>query len=140
MGKYDPLKTFLSSQAGDRVPMTFQEIEAVLKAPLPSSKQYPAWWSNNASNNTMTGVWLEAGFMTEQVDVAGERLVFRRKSPDALVPGLPVSGMAEAAPAYPGARVGWLARLRAEMAGTVRVAPGWDLTHPTGEVWDAASE
>jgi hypothetical protein len=132
VGKYDPLKTFLSSQAGDRVPMTFAEIEAVLHAPLPSSKRYPAWWSNNASNNIMTEVWLDAGFMTEQVDIAGERLVFRRKAF-----GNAASGVAEAGPAFRAPETGWLERLRSKMAGTVRVQPGWDLTNPTGEVWDA---
>ena len=34
-------------------------------------------------------------------------------------------------------RKGWLARLRAELGGTVQVAQGWDLTSPTGEIWDA---
>ena len=32
---------------------------------------------------------------------------------------------------------GFLARLRAGMAGTVHVPKGVDLTEPTGEVWDA---
>ncbi|HLZ74233.1 DUF7662 domain-containing protein [Phenylobacterium sp.] len=135
MGKYDPLKTFLLAQAGDAVPMTFVEIERVLGTTLPRSKRYPAWWSNNPSNNMMTDVWLDAGFMTEQVDIAGERLVFRRKPSD-----LAASGVAEAAPAFLGGRAGWLGRLRAQMRGTVQVAPGWDLTQPTGEVWDAERE
>ena len=132
MGKYDPLKTFLLGQAVDAVPMTFAEIEQVLQAPLPRSKRYPAWWSNNASNNVMTEVWLQAGFMTEQVDIGAERLVFRRKPIAATA-----TGVAEAAPAFPAAQVGWLERLRSKMVGTVRVQAGWDLTNPTGEVWDA---
>ena len=132
MGKYDPLKTFLLGQAVDAVPMTFAEIEQVLQAPLPQSKRYPAWWSNNASNNVMTEVWLQAGFMTEQVDIGAERLVFRRKPIAATA-----TGVAEAAPAFPAAQVGWLERLRSKMVGTVRVQAGWDLTNPTGEVWDA---
>jgi YD repeat-containing protein len=122
MGKYDPLKSFLEAQAAERVPMTFADIERLVGAPLPKSKQYPAWWSNNPSNNTMTQAWLDAGFTTEQVDPAGEKLVFRRVEPRA------------------GAQTGWLDRLRAKMAGTVRVAPGWDLTNPTGEIWDAERE
>ena len=132
MGKYDPLKTFLLAQAGDAVPMTFVEIERVLGTMLPRSKRYPAWWSNNASNNMMTEVWLDAGFMTEQVDIAGERLVFRRKDF-----GAAANGVAEATPAFRTFQAGWLERLRSKMAGTVRVQPGWDLTNPTGEVWDA---
>lgn len=122
MGKYDPLKTFLEQQAGGQVPMTFAEIERLVGAPLPKSKQYPAWWSNNPSNNTMTQAWLDAGFVTEQVDVNGGRLTFRRAA-------------ASAAPV-----AGWLARLQEEMAGSVQVEPGWDLTNPTGEVWDAERE
>jgi len=50
MSKYAPLKDFLVAQNADRVPMSFAEIERVLSLPLPASKQYPAWWSNNPSN------------------------------------------------------------------------------------------
>ena len=78
MGKYTPLRDYLTSQARDHVPMTFKEIEAVIGETLPSSKQYPAWWSNNSSNNVMTKEWLAAGYETEQVDIGGEKLVFRR--------------------------------------------------------------
>ena len=42
--------------------MTFGEIEELLGEKLPASKQYPAWWSNNPSNNPMTKEWLAAGF------------------------------------------------------------------------------
>jgi hypothetical protein len=129
MGKYDPLKGFLEAQAAERVPMTFADIERLVGAPLPKSKQYPAWWSNNPSNNTMTQAWLDAGFATEQVDPAGEKLVFRR-----------VESRTGSRSGAPTPRTGWLERLRAKMAGTVRVAPGWDLTNPTGEIWDAERE
>ena len=102
--------------------MTFEEIERLLGLQLPNSKRFPAWWSNNPSNNTMTRAWLDAGFTTEQVDTAVGRVVFRRAAfgdkPDG----------------------GWLADLRAAMGGTVQVAEGWDLTNPTGEIWDAQGE
>src|ERR1700761_863720 len=78
MSKYDALGRFLQSQNAEYVPMTFREIEKVTGTKLPNSKQYPAWWSNNTWNNVMTKVWLDAGYRTEQVDVAHERLVFRR--------------------------------------------------------------
>ena len=78
MSKYAPLKRFLQEQDRDQVPMTFAEIEHLLKLPLPPSKRYPAWWSNNPGNNTMTREWLEAGYETESVDTSGEKLVFRR--------------------------------------------------------------
>jgi hypothetical protein len=118
MGKYDPLKSFLVSQPGDHIRMTFGDIEQVLGSPLPNSKKYPAWWSNNPSNNTMTHAWLDAGFSTEQVDTAAERLVFRRTRP----------------PRHASEVV---TRLRDRLAGTVTFAPRFDPTDPTGEIWDA---
>jgi hypothetical protein len=79
MGKYEPLSAFLRAQGRDQVPMTFGQIERVLGAKLPPSKQHRAWWSNNPDNNVMTRAWLEAGYETEAVDVRGGKLVFRRK-------------------------------------------------------------
>ena len=115
--------------------MSFSEIEAVIGGCLPpKAVNHPAWWSNNTSNNTMTKVWLDAGFRTERVDIGGRRLVFRRASPSAPPParGMPSRSVAPASP--PG---GLLSRVRAALAGTVRVAPGVNLAEPTGEPWDA---
>lgn len=78
MGKYSPLKEFLTNQNVEYLPMTFDEIEKVLDLRLPASKRYPAWWSNNPSNNPMTREWLAAGFETESVNIGAEKLVFRR--------------------------------------------------------------
>ncbi|MBN9071246.1 MAG: hypothetical protein J0H34_06495 [Rhizobiales bacterium] len=78
MSKYEPLNVFLRSQTRDQVPMTFAEIERVLDDKLPPSKANRAWWSNNPNNNVMTREWLNAGYETESVDIAGEKLVFRR--------------------------------------------------------------
>ena len=77
--KYDALGQFLKTHAADStVPLTFAEIEDIIGSKLPpSAYEHRPWWSNNPSNNVMTKVWLAAGFKTEQVDVAGEKLVFR---------------------------------------------------------------
>jgi hypothetical protein len=124
MSRYDPLKSFLERQPSERVPLSFGEIEQVLGAALPNSKRYPAWWSNNPSNNPMTKVWLEAGFVTEQVDPVAGRLTFRRVRPrDAGSNSAPGPGL--------------IAKLQGALAGTVRFAPGFDPTEPTGETWDA---
>jgi YD repeat-containing protein len=128
MGKYDPLKTFLETSAGDDIPMSFEDVEKVLGTPLPGSQRYPAWWSNNPSNNTMTQAWLDAGFRTERVDTAARRLVFRRVKP---LPPSSVDG-----PATPQGG-GIIERLQRALAGTVRIAPGVDLTEPLNESWDA---
>src|SRR5258708_6717622 len=78
MTKYAPLRTYLQGRGIERVQMTFSEIEKVLGFKLPKSQAYPAWWSNNPTNNVMTNEWLAAGYKTEQVDIEGRKLVFRK--------------------------------------------------------------
>ena len=134
--KYDPLGAYLKTRQTAEVPMSFSEIEAVIGAALPpKAVNHPAWWSNNTSNNTMTKVWLEAGFRTERVDVCGRRLVFRRAAPP---PGRPTREAPPSRQAAPSSAPGGvLSRVHAALAGTVRVAPGVSLTAPTDETWDA---
>src|SRR4051794_20856416 len=110
MGKYEPLKRYLEGCNTEEVPLTFAQIERILGSELPPSKGYPAWWSNNSSNNVMTRAWLAAGYRSERVDVTGEKLVFRRH------PGR----IAE----LPRSEGGVLDRLRAALAGTVHVPEG----------------
>ena len=78
MSKYDHLGKYLSQQNRNFIPMTFREIESIVGKALPASKNHRAWWSNNPTNNVMTRQWLGAGYETESVDIAAERLVFRR--------------------------------------------------------------
>ena len=136
MGKYAPLTSYLSGRPVDEVGMSFAEIEAVIGSPLPNSKLHPAWWSNNPSNNVMTKAWLAAGYRTERVDTAAERLVFRRDpQPRAGVRALEGSGDDKAPE-----ELGFCANIHARMGGTVTIMPGVDLTEPTGEVWNAEVE
>ena len=115
MGKYEALRQFLTSRRENVVPMTFEQIEGVLGVSLPPSRRYPAWWSNNPSNNPMTKAWLDAGFTTERVDVEGHKVVFRRVGKNT------TDGVGKKAQ-HP---------LIGCMAGTVRIAPGVDLTAPS---------
>ncbi len=92
MSKYDPLLSYLSQSDDDAVPMGFSEIEHVLGFELPpSSRRQRAWWSNNPTNNVMTRAWLDAGFETANVDMAGEKLMFKKMRSAAKKP-LPVAG------------------------------------------------
>ena len=127
MGKYDPLKAFLISSTAEEVVLGFEEIEVLLGTPLPPSKRHPAWWSNNPSNNTMTRVWLAAGYRTERLDLEGRKIVFRRDPRD--------THMSKDVAA--GRLGGVVERLQAALGGTVRLAPGVDLTEPSGDAWDA---
>jgi len=79
MSIYAKLANVLSARAGSSWKVAFPELERLIEAKLPSSAfKYPAWWSNNPSNNAMTKIWLRAGFRTEQVDIPGQSVVFRR--------------------------------------------------------------
>jgi len=122
MSKYDALGTYLKQQRRDLVPMTFSEIEKITGAKLPASAhKHRPWWSNNPDNSVMTKVWLEAGFSSEQVDIAARKLVFRRvRKPRHEAAG---DGETPFHPAY------------GYMQGLVRVMPGTDLTQPADPEW-----
>lgn len=120
MSKYEPLTAFLRSRAGRGIKMSFAEIEAVIGQKLPEkSKAQRAWWSNNPSNNVMTRAWLEAGYRTQLVDVAGETLNF---VPDAK------TWQRAHHPAFGGLR------------GTTTIQPGVDLTEPADTDWGRVYE
>jgi hypothetical protein len=84
MNKYDNLSEYLLKQNELVVPMKFSEIENVINDKLPNSaRKHRAWWSNNPSNSVITHAWLNAGFQTEKVDMAAQRLLFRRVKSEA---------------------------------------------------------
>ncbi|MBI3700668.1 MAG: hypothetical protein HY242_09540 [Afipia sp.] len=127
MSKYEPLGEFLKSQRADRVPMSFAEIERVTRTKLPASAKYRAWWSNNSFNSVMTKIWLEAGFESEQVDMAGRKLVFRR-----------VKTLSESKSAVRGSSTDKAIHpLAGLLKDVTRVAPGFDLTKPADPDWGA---
>lgn len=79
MSTYAKLSEVLAARAGASWKVSFGELERLIGAKLPASAfKYPAWWSNNPSNNAMTKIWLKAGWRTEQVDIPGQTVVFRR--------------------------------------------------------------
>jgi hypothetical protein len=120
MSKYESLGQFLKSQDKQLVPMTFADIEQIIGATLPmSAHKHRPWWSNNAKNSVLTRVWLDAGFKSEQVDMEGQKLVFRRISP----PNAP-------APA-PGGRHPMFGALK----GLLRIVEGTDVTKPADPDW-----
>jgi len=151
MAKYAHLGKYLERQDNSLIRMTFREVEAVIGCSLPRSSRYPAWWSNNPSNNVMTKVWLEAGFKTEQVDIEGRKVVFRRVKPRQ--PSTPVSvvsgGFSESSGnAFPERFGGKTVDTSAatplfhpafgSMKGLIQIAPGVDLTEPADPEWGKA--
>lgn len=126
--KYEKLSAYLEGQKASEVPMTFGEIERLIDRPLPASaRRHRPWWSNNPSNSVITRAWLQAGFKSERVDMAGERLVFRKAA-------APAQAVMPATSSDP------LDGLYGCMEGTIRFLPDVDLTSPTGERWQAEGE
>jgi hypothetical protein len=87
----------------------------------------------------MTKVWLEAGFKTEQVDIAGRKLVFRRVKP--LPPARQdFSEERNAAPTNPAHASQVFHPAYGSMKGLIQVAPGVDLTKPADSEWGKVYE
>ena len=123
--KYEPLTNFLRRQSRAVVRMSFDEIERVIGAKLPpSATRHRAWWSNNAQNNVMTKAWKDAGFESEDVDMKGRRVIFRRVRSEAsrVAPSVDVRTKDR----HP--LIGW-------MKGTLTIAEGVDLTRPADPEW-----
>lgn len=124
MSKYEALGAFLKNQPGDRVQMSFVQIERVTGTKLPpSASKHRPRWSNNPTNSVMTRVWLEAGFESEQVNMATRRLVFRRVRQPAAPTGEQQESKHSCHP------------LQGALKGLVRVMPGTDLTGPADPDW-----
>lgn len=131
MGKYQPLGTFLRDQRTQEVPLTFHEIETITGVKLPPKAQHQrAWWSNNASNNVMTKVWLDAGFESTQVDMSARKLVFRRIAKAREANG----GFAESA-SKPYATKDGRHPIRGALKDITFLVPGVDLTEPADPEW-----
>ncbi len=131
MSKYTPLREHLDAQPHDHIPMSFTEIEQLLGFSLPASKQYPAWWSNNPSNNPMTREWLDAGFETENVNTPAGQLVFRRVE-------RPLSGSKGGGTSSGSGDNGHKPERKSVfgcMKGTLTIAPGYDITQPADPDW-----
>ncbi|MGC1466708.1 MAG: hypothetical protein WA792_13340, partial [Pseudolabrys sp.] len=122
MSKYEPLGAYLKKQNKERVPMTFAEIEKVTGVTLPASAiKHRPWWSNNPDNSVMTKVWLDAGYESEQVDMAARTLVFHR--------------MATAKAGEPSDSSEPYHPLFGALKGLLRIVSGADLTKPADVDW-----
>jgi hypothetical protein len=124
--KYSNLGEFLRDQKNSSIALTFAEVERIIGYKLPRSARYPAWWSNNPSNNVMTKVWLAAGFKTAQVDTERKKLVFRRVETKSSVNN-PKSEI-------PGTENGYYP-FYGTMKGLIRIPTDLDLTEPADPDW-----
>jgi hypothetical protein len=85
MDKYYALTAFLQHQLSDAVTLTFDELQDQGKVgiALPESAwRYRQWWENQSKPDArQCGAWLDAGWEVAHVDLAAERVTFRRHVP-----------------------------------------------------------
>jgi hypothetical protein len=134
MSKYDALGDYLRNRNSDEVAMSFAEIEKVTGVRLPPSAfAHRPWWSNSGTNSVLTKVWLEAGYRSARVDMAGRRLVFQRTRQK--------TGVDEEPERFEPAGSGSPSRTQGRhpmigaLKGTFTIEPGYDLTQPAMPEW-----
>ncbi|HTT84521.1 MAG TPA: hypothetical protein VMF67_13655 [Rhizomicrobium sp.] len=132
MSKYDALGNYLRKRNQDEIPMCFAEIEQIIGAKLPRSAYvHRPWWSNGAANSVLTKVWLDAGYRSIHVDMAGRRLVFERKRP----PGGLEEEPEKFRPDDPADKRSGRHPMIGALKGTFTIEPGYDLTQPAMPEW-----
>ena len=139
MPKYEPLTQFLKRHAGNERSMSFAEVEEALGSKLPASAfSHQAWWANGGQSHAQAKAWLQAGYETSQVDVAGRKLVFRRIRP---LPEKKSPGFSEPDSMFKHdgniEKKPFRSPLWGALKGTFTIEPGYDLTSPmyTEEEW-----
>jgi hypothetical protein len=142
MSKYDALCHHLNRLQGP-VELSFKEVEEILQFPLPASaRRYPAWWSNSGGTHVQAQAWMEAGYRTEDVDVALGKVRF---VPEVGAVGLgemkqakfETKGSTEASKPTDGATRHPLFGI---WKGTVTLLPDYDYTLPADPDWGKVYE
>lgn len=124
MSKYEPLQHFLEGQKLSRISLSVGDVEKIIGADLPASAvKHQAWWANNPTGHSHSRAWIDAGWRTENVNLASGKVDFVR---DASVVPAPKSDRAAKG------------TLWGSLAGTVTIHDADALLKPIGETWDAA--
>ncbi|MCA9312468.1 MAG: hypothetical protein KDA21_14740 [Phycisphaerales bacterium] len=77
MAKYDPLRAELGRRGGQRVMMTFAEIEAMVGGLPPSAYEHQAWWANEQSGSHVHAqAWMQAGYRVGSFDLSARTVTF----------------------------------------------------------------
>ncbi len=83
--KYLPLDDWFRQQPASAAPieLTFDQVEAILGAPLPkSATKLQTWWTNKQPKiQSHRTSWLNHGWMVQEFDLAARRVKFVRAHP-----------------------------------------------------------
>lgn len=76
MAKYDLLKDYLLNY---EIPLTFKQIEGIIKDNLPrdayDSRQ---WWGNTRNRRPQAVAWLDAKWRVNDVNLRQQKVIFKR--------------------------------------------------------------
>jgi len=77
--RYSALADWLSKQTEDQIALTFEQIEGIIRSPLPDSALvFKAWWANDTVGHTHSILWLEAGWRTTYINLDEKQVIFSR--------------------------------------------------------------
>ena len=77
---YAALSSWLKEQKTNDVTLTFEQVEGILKRPLPDSAlELRAWWANDRVGHLHSMLWLDAGWRVESVSLSDRWVKFSRK-------------------------------------------------------------
>jgi hypothetical protein len=77
MAKYDRLSGWLAAQPGDYVECSFSALHDLVGGLPRSARSHRPWWGNDR-RHVQAQAWLAAGFHVAEVNIAAERVAFRR--------------------------------------------------------------
>lgn len=101
MATYSPLAEHLRNYAGSEVRLTFDEIEAIIGAPLPpSALKHEAWWANSRTldSHTWAHEWQAAGWERKQYSLAERWVIFSHRGLIAALPTPQANDIADGPP------------------------------------------
>lgn len=78
--RYKSLMHYFKSLPWDEITVTYDDIEGIIKSPLPDeARQSVSWWSNNPTGGLTQAVngWLAAGWQVAEV-FPGEKIHFKK--------------------------------------------------------------
>ena len=83
--RYQRLADYLSAQPVDEVTLSFTEIMAILKRPLPATAYLPEWWTSISVHRQASQVWRAAGWNVATFASRDDDrwVTFRRRPADA---------------------------------------------------------
>lgn len=85
MSKYQGLSNFLSEIEGEKVVLTFEEINGLVEGELPDSAfKHRPWWANRTEGKGSQNLaWQSVGWETRDVDMELDEVTFVRVKPGA---------------------------------------------------------